>query len=59
MRISRPNDGNFDFSTFAGNLKEFRSHLLENESTVSKIRELRQRVEKFSSAFPMPGLEDR
>lgn len=42
-----------------GNLKEFRLYAVENETTVRKIKELRERVEEFALAFPMPGFADR
>ncbi|KAJ4933980.1 hypothetical protein JOQ06_006788 [Pogonophryne albipinna] len=40
------------------NLASFRSFLLEDQETVSRIAELRQRVELFSRPFPMPGFTD-
>ncbi|GLD45853.1 serine hydroxymethyltransferase, mitochondrial-like isoform X1 [Lates japonicus] len=41
-----------------GNLASFKSFLLEDPETVSRIAELRQRVELFSRPFPMPGFTD-
>ncbi|KAF0036482.1 hypothetical protein F2P81_011794 [Scophthalmus maximus] len=38
-----------------GNLASFKSFLLEDPETASRIAELRQRVELFSRPFPMPG----
>lgn len=42
-----------------GNLKEFRAFITSDRETVEKIHELRERVENFSSIFPMPGIDDR
>lgn len=41
-----------------GNLASFKSFLLEDSETVSRIAELRQRVELFARPFPMPGFTD-
>ncbi|KAK1897725.1 Serine hydroxymethyltransferase mitochondrial [Dissostichus eleginoides] len=47
-----------DVKKKTGNLASFRSFLLEDQETVSRITELRQRVELFSRPFPMPGFTD-
>uniref|UniRef100_A0A4W3K212 glycine hydroxymethyltransferase n=1 Tax=Callorhinchus milii TaxID=7868 RepID=A0A4W3K212_CALMI len=47
-----------DVKTKTGNLKDFKAFLLNDAETKSKIAELRQRVEKFARAFPMPGFAD-
>lgn len=41
-----------------GNLASFKAFLLEDAETVSRIAELRQRVELFARPFPMPGFTD-
>lgn len=41
-----------------GNLSSFKAFLLDDPETVSRIAELRQRVELFSRPFPMPGFTD-
>ncbi|KAG7275971.1 hypothetical protein CRUP_008459 [Coryphaenoides rupestris] len=41
-----------------GNLSSFKSFLLEDSETVSRISDLRQRVETFARPFPMPGFTD-
>uniref|UniRef100_A0A8C2YWM0 Serine hydroxymethyltransferase n=1 Tax=Cyclopterus lumpus TaxID=8103 RepID=A0A8C2YWM0_CYCLU len=40
------------------NLSSFKSFLLEDQETVSRIAGLRQRVELFARPFPMPGFTD-
>ncbi|XP_069509670.1 serine hydroxymethyltransferase, mitochondrial [Ambystoma mexicanum] len=40
-------------------LQDFKSFLLEDASTTRKIADLRERVETFARAFPMPGFEER
>uniref|UniRef100_A0A4W6BTK7 glycine hydroxymethyltransferase n=1 Tax=Lates calcarifer TaxID=8187 RepID=A0A4W6BTK7_LATCA len=47
-----------DVKKKTGNLASFKSFLLEDPETVSRIAELRQRVELFSRPFPMPGFTD-
>ncbi|XP_034445410.1 serine hydroxymethyltransferase, mitochondrial-like isoform X4 [Hippoglossus hippoglossus] len=47
-----------DVKKKTGNLASFRSFLLQDPKTVSRISELRQRVELFSRPFPMPGFTD-
>ncbi|XP_078661050.1 serine hydroxymethyltransferase, mitochondrial-like [Branchiostoma floridae x Branchiostoma belcheri] len=37
---------------------DFKKFLLEDEETVSKISDLRSRVESFARTFPMPGFDD-
>lgn len=44
---------------YLDNLKEFRSFVIDNAAITSKIVDLKKRIEKFASAFPLPGLEDR
>lgn len=39
-------------------LQEFKSFLLSDEGTQARLAELRQRVETFARAFPMPGFTD-
>nr|XP_005986325.1 PREDICTED: serine hydroxymethyltransferase, mitochondrial isoform X2 [Latimeria chalumnae] len=39
-------------------LQDFKSFLLKDEETKAKMADLRQRVEKFTRAFPMPGFQD-
>lgn len=41
-----------------GNLASFKAFLLEDAETVSRIADLRQRVELFARPFPMPGFTD-
>ncbi|KAM4795790.1 serine hydroxymethyltransferase, mitochondrial [Rhinophrynus dorsalis] len=40
-------------------LQDFKNFLLEDKETVKRIADLRQRVETFARAFPMPGFEER
>lgn len=40
-------------------LQDFKNFLLEDKETVERIANLRQRVEKFARAFPMPGFDER
>ncbi|XP_062282617.1 serine hydroxymethyltransferase, mitochondrial-like [Scomber scombrus] len=47
-----------DVKKKTGNLASFKSFLLEDQETVSRIAELRQRVELFARPFPMPGFTD-
>lgn len=50
----------FAFKTFfAAKLQDFKNFLLEDKDTVQRIADLRQRVEKFARAFPMPGFDER
>lgn len=39
-------------------LKDFKANIEEDEATKSKIKDLKQRVENFAIAFPMPGFDD-
>lgn len=39
-------------------LQDFKSFLLNDPETSSRITDLRQRVEKFARAFPMPGFDE-
>lgn len=48
----------YNFWLPTGNLASFKSFLLEDAETVSRIAELRQRVELFARPFPMPGFTD-
>ncbi|KAG7226990.1 hypothetical protein INR49_022336, partial [Caranx melampygus] len=47
-----------DVKKKTGNLNSFKSFLLGDPETMSRITELRQRVELFSRPFPMPGFTD-
>ncbi|XP_026222648.1 serine hydroxymethyltransferase, mitochondrial-like isoform X2 [Anabas testudineus] len=47
-----------DVKKKTGNLASFKSFLLQDPETVSRIAELRQRVELFARPFPMPGFTD-
>ncbi|XP_074500888.1 serine hydroxymethyltransferase, mitochondrial-like [Sebastes fasciatus] len=47
-----------DVKKKTGNLASFKSFLLEDKETVSRIAMLRQRVELFARPFPMPGFTD-
>ncbi|KAM9115658.1 LOW QUALITY PROTEIN: serine hydroxymethyltransferase, mitochondrial [Pangshura tecta] len=40
-------------------LQDFKSFLLSDAATQSRLAELRQRVETFARSFPMPGFQDR
>lgn len=42
-----------------GKLQEFKTFLLQDAETQRRLAELRQRVETFARAFPMPGFSDR
>lgn len=39
-------------------LKDFKSHLVQNEATKLKLESLKKEVEDFVSTFPMPGFDD-
>ncbi|KTG03413.1 hypothetical protein cypCar_00033533, partial [Cyprinus carpio] len=39
-------------------LSDFKSFLLEDSETASRIADLRRRVEAFARPFPMPGFTD-
>lgn len=39
-------------------LADFKSFLLEDAETASRIADLRLRVEAFARPFPMPGFHD-
>ncbi|XP_030052502.1 serine hydroxymethyltransferase, mitochondrial isoform X2 [Microcaecilia unicolor] len=39
-------------------VQDFKNFLLEDQETVQRLTELRQRVEKFARSFPMPGFQD-
>lgn len=41
-----------------GKLQEFKTFLLQDAETQQRLAELRQRVETFARAFPMPGFSD-
>ncbi|XP_056454206.1 serine hydroxymethyltransferase, mitochondrial-like [Gadus chalcogrammus] len=47
-----------DVKKKSGNLASFKAFLLEDTETVSRISDLRQRVETFARPFPMPGFTD-
>ncbi|XP_027144244.1 serine hydroxymethyltransferase, mitochondrial [Larimichthys crocea] len=47
-----------DVKKKTGNLASFKSFLLQDPETVSRIAELRHRVELFARPFPMPGFTD-
>ena len=40
-------------------LKEFNEFVITDSSIKSQLEDLKTRVEKFASSFPMPGLDDR
>ena len=42
-----------------GKLQEFKTFLLQDAETQRRLADLRQRVETFARAFPMPGFSDR
>lgn len=46
------------FSFLTGKLQDFKNFLLQDQETVARIAELRQRVEAFARPFPMPGFLD-
>ncbi|KAM3935093.1 serine hydroxymethyltransferase, mitochondrial [Leptodactylus fuscus] len=48
-----------DVKSKTAKLQDFKNFLLEDKDTVQRIADLRQRVEKFARAFPMPGFEER
>ncbi|XP_073432941.1 serine hydroxymethyltransferase, mitochondrial isoform X1 [Dendrobates tinctorius] len=48
-----------DVKSKTAKLQDFKNFLLEDQATVQRIADLRQRVEKFARAFPMPGFEER
>lgn len=41
-----------------GKLQDFKSFLLQDPGTQQRLAQLRQRVESFARAFPMPGFSD-
>lgn len=41
-----------------GKLQDFKTFLLQDSETQRRLSELRQRVETFARAFPMPGFSD-
>ncbi|CAG6021225.1 unnamed protein product [Menidia menidia] len=47
-----------DVKKNTGNLANFKSFLLKDPDTVSRIAELRHQVELFARPFPMPGFTD-
>uniref|UniRef100_A0A8C9Y0H9 glycine hydroxymethyltransferase n=1 Tax=Sander lucioperca TaxID=283035 RepID=A0A8C9Y0H9_SANLU len=47
-----------DVKKKTANLASFKSFLLEDQETVLRIADLRQRVELFARPFPMPGFTD-
>lgn len=40
------------------NLKEFKEHVVNDETTKQKLKQLRGEVESFARGFPMPGYDD-
>lgn len=40
-------------------LQDFKSFLLKDPETSHRLADLRQRVEQFARAFPMPGFDER
>lgn len=40
------------------NMKAFKEYVITNPEMVSRIRDLRSRVESFASSYPMPGFDD-
>ncbi|KAL1272228.1 hypothetical protein QQF64_028090 [Cirrhinus molitorella] len=47
-----------DVKTKTKKLSDFKSFLLEDSETASRIADLRRRVEAFARPFPMPGFHD-
>uniref|UniRef100_A0A8C7HVJ6 Serine hydroxymethyltransferase n=3 Tax=Oncorhynchus TaxID=8016 RepID=A0A8C7HVJ6_ONCKI len=47
-----------DVKKKTGKLADFKNFLLEDPETVSRMAELKKRVEAFARPFPMPGFED-
>lgn len=48
-----------DINSSCGSLlKDFKAKVQEDEDTKAKIKALKQRVENFAVAFPMPGYDD-
>ncbi|XP_056101020.1 serine hydroxymethyltransferase, mitochondrial-like [Rhinichthys klamathensis goyatoka] len=47
-----------DVKTKTKKLSDFKSFLLEDAETASRIADLRSRVEAFARPFPMPGFHD-
>lgn len=41
-----------------GKLQDFKTFLLQDPETQRRLSDLRQRVETFARAFPMPGFSD-
>lgn len=41
-----------------GKLQEFKNFLVQDPETVTRIADLRHRVEAFARPFPMPGFHD-
>lgn len=39
-------------------LKEFKAKVEEDEGVRAKIKDLKERVEKFAVTFPLPGFDD-
>ncbi|XP_061335518.1 serine hydroxymethyltransferase, mitochondrial [Pezoporus flaviventris] len=48
-----------DVKSKTGKLQEFKTFLLQDAETQQRLAALRQRVETFARAFPMPGFRDR
>uniref|UniRef100_A0A8B9V2M2 Serine hydroxymethyltransferase n=1 Tax=Anas zonorhyncha TaxID=75864 RepID=A0A8B9V2M2_9AVES len=48
-----------DVKSKTSKLQEFKTFLLQDAETQRRLAELRQRVETFARAFPMPGFSDR
>nr|XP_041567541.1 serine hydroxymethyltransferase, mitochondrial [Taeniopygia guttata] len=47
-----------DVKSKTSKLQDFKTFLLQDPETQQRLRELRQRVETFARAFPMPGFSD-
>lgn len=39
-------------------LKDFKAFVMEDQSTIKKITDLKSHVEKFANSFPMPGFDE-
>lgn len=46
-------------SLFSAKLQDFKSFLLKDPETRQRLASLRQQVEQFARAFPMPGFDER
>ncbi|XP_032145821.1 serine hydroxymethyltransferase, mitochondrial isoform X3 [Sapajus apella] len=48
-----------DVKSKTAKLQDFKSFLLKDSETIQRLADLRQRVEQFARAFPMPGFDER